>query len=293
VADYNQLGSGARDQLIKWARDAATSHGADLSPFFSVVACTNLWSDIGAPADLAGVVAQGRTTQIPRLLGHEMGHVYGLNHSRINGSVADYQDPWDIMSAANDFTTPDNEFSSIGPGINAWNMRSRGWLDESRVWQATNGGYDETITLRPLVRHDLEGYLAAEIPGGYLVEFRVQEEWDAGIPRPAVAGPPLRRWPLLSDAGQSRELRSSRRRQLRRPRARDSAPRQILVRFVSTDRRNFDRHQETGGDPEASLPPGGSHLRASRRPHVSDSVREGLPHLGRATLSSCAESRRG
>src|SRR5258707_8885512 len=106
VADYNALGNGARDQLIQWARNAAVAHGVDLSPFFSTVVCTNLWQDIGASPSLSGVIAQG-LTPIPRLLGHEMGHVYGLMHSRIDGSDVDYKDPWDIMSAAADFTATD------------------------------------------------------------------------------------------------------------------------------------------------------------------------------------------
>ena len=85
VNEYNALGQGARDQLVVWARKAATDHGVNLSPFYSVVVCTNLWQDIGVGAAKSGVVAQG-TTAIPRLLGHEMGHVYGLDHSRIDGS---------------------------------------------------------------------------------------------------------------------------------------------------------------------------------------------------------------
>jgi hypothetical protein len=184
VDDYNSLGGQARGQLINWARDAAVAHGIDLKPFYSVVACTNRWQDIGAVA--SGVVSQGPTTQIPRLLGHEMGHVYGLQHSRIDGSDVDYQDSWDIMSAANDFSASDKEFTLIGPGLNAANMRSRGWLDESRVWKDSADSIDETITLRPLERRDLPGFLAAELPGGYLVEFRVPEGWDGAIPRPAV-----------------------------------------------------------------------------------------------------------
>ena len=131
------------------------------------------------------MVAQG-TTPIPRLLAHEMGHIYGLQHSRIDGSTEDYKDPWDIMSAAADNSASDPEFSLIGPGLSAWNMRSRGWLDESRVWKGAGNTLDETITLRPLVRHDLSGYLAAELPGGYLAEFRTADGWDEGIPRAAV-----------------------------------------------------------------------------------------------------------
>jgi len=185
VDDYNALGGGARDALITWARAAAAAHGVDLKPYFSTVVCTNRWQDIGASPTLSGVIAQGLTA-VPALLGHEMGHVYGLLHSRIDGSEVDYLDPWDIMSADTHYEAPDPEFTLIGPGLNAWNMRSRGWLDESRVWKGTGDSFDETIVLRPLVRRDLRGFLAAELPGGYLVEFRVREGWDGAIPRPAV-----------------------------------------------------------------------------------------------------------
>jgi hypothetical protein len=65
-------------------------------------------------------------------------------------------------------------------------MRSQHWLDESRVWKASGNACDETITLRPHVRRDLSGYLAAELMTDFLIEFRVNEGWDAGIPRPAV-----------------------------------------------------------------------------------------------------------
>jgi hypothetical protein len=183
VADYNALGGQARPSLIGWARAAATAAGHDLSPFYSTVACTNLWSDIGMCG--VGVVAQGMTPN-PAGLGQEMGHVYGLHHSRQDGIPVDYTDPWDMMSGFSDYPTPDPEFASIGPAYNAWNMRYMKWLDESRVWKPGNGGYDEMVTLRPLPRHELKGHLAAEVPGGFLVEFREKAGWDAGIPRPAV-----------------------------------------------------------------------------------------------------------
>jgi hypothetical protein len=83
------------------------------------------------------------------------------------------------------YMASDSEFTWIGPGLNAWNMRSQGWLDESRVWKGSGNACDETITLRPHVRRDLSGYLAAELMG-FLIEFRVKEGWDAGMPRPAI-----------------------------------------------------------------------------------------------------------
>ena len=97
VDDYNNLGQLARGQLILWARAAAA---IDLTPFFSTVVCTNGWHDIGAwlSTPPLGVVAQG-STPTPEVLDEEMGHVYGLQHSRVDGSDGDYLDPWDGMSA--------------------------------------------------------------------------------------------------------------------------------------------------------------------------------------------------
>ncbi|MBA2305558.1 MAG: hypothetical protein H0W08_23395 [Acidobacteria bacterium] len=187
VADYNALGQSARDHLVNWARAAAAANGVDLTPFHSTVVCTNRWHDIGASPSLSGVIAQGPNTPIPRLLSHEMCHVYGLQHSRIHGSDIDYMDPWDTMSAASVYSATDGQFMLIGPGLNAANMRSRDWLDESRVWKPDGASnLDETFTLRTLVRRDLPGFLAAEMPGPYLVEFRVREGWDGAIPRAAV-----------------------------------------------------------------------------------------------------------
>jgi hypothetical protein len=183
VEDYNGPGGG-RASLIKWARDAATAHGVDLSPYFSVVVCCNLWADIGAVS--GGVVIQGPDTPFTSGLAHEMGHVYGLQHSRLDGSDIDYQDQWDVMSFGNCFSASDPVFKKAGPGLNAANMRSQGWLDTSRVWHGTGDTNDELVTLRPLDRHDLPGYLALELYDGLLVEFRLRAGWDAAIPRSAV-----------------------------------------------------------------------------------------------------------
>jgi hypothetical protein len=84
-----------------------------------------------------------------------------------------------------DRQAPNDDYVSIGPGLNASCMRSRGWLDEKRVWSGPYSGFDTTITLRPLHHRHLAGYLAAQV-GPYLVEFRVRDRWDAAIPRAAV-----------------------------------------------------------------------------------------------------------
>lgn len=119
----------------------------------------------------------------PSLLGQEMGHGYGLDHSRADGSSAEYMDIWDTMSTnvGGTFSSPDTNYTFVGPGMNAWNMRSRGWLNENRVWKPLFEHFGtQDVVLRPLHRRDLGGYLAAEL-GPYLVEYRVAEKWDAGL----------------------------------------------------------------------------------------------------------------
>ena len=115
-----------------------------------------------------------------------------LGHSRQQGSNDDYLDPWDVMSTRRAYSGPDPLYSMRGPGINAWNMRGRQWLDESRIWKPLSAGdFSQTIAIRPLHRRDLSGYLGAELPGigtdsTYLVELRVRRDWDLAIPGAAV-----------------------------------------------------------------------------------------------------------
>jgi len=172
---------GSRDHLIDVGRKTAADQGIDLNAFAGLVICMN------GPMDyfgrLGGMVAvfDSVNSLRPSVIGQEMGHGYGLDHSRQDGSMADYMDPWDVMSTDNTpFEQPNAEYGSVGPGLNAWNMRSRGWLDESRVWKSGNSGFNTTVQLRPLHRRDLSGYLAAEF-GEYLVEYRKKERWDAGF----------------------------------------------------------------------------------------------------------------
>ena len=182
-----------RDGLLNlaWATAAAASGDlhVDFAEFSGTVVVpygpTELCGFLGGMAAICGSPAIQ-----PSLIGQEMGHGYGLDHARQNGSEADYMDPWDVMSTAawpdRQADNPDWGRQSVGPGLNAWSMRSRGWLDESRVWSAsTSGAFTQTVQLRPLHRHDLPGLLAAQI-GQYLVEFRVPEFWDAAIPRACV-----------------------------------------------------------------------------------------------------------
>ena len=144
---------------------------------------------MNVPTDLFGTlggkaVVCDNNSMTPSLLGQEMGHGYGLDHSRADGSAADYQDRWDVMSTANAFMASDPNFTKIGPSLNAANMDSQQWLDPSRVWSAASY-FDEIVQLRPYHRRYLPGFLVARV-GQFYVEFRVNERWDAAIPKSAV-----------------------------------------------------------------------------------------------------------
>jgi hypothetical protein len=172
-----------RQQLVDWGRQAATDAGVDLTPFFAVVVSMNVSTDLfggGGPQAVCDV-----DTLQPSLLGQEMGHAYGLMHSHADGSTDEYADLWDVMSTRAAFMQANAEYGEIGPGLNAWNMRAVGWLDESRVWKGA-GAYDVTLELRPLHRRDLRGVLAIDVDGRYLVELRAKEGWDGAIPEPVV-----------------------------------------------------------------------------------------------------------
>jgi hypothetical protein len=158
---------------------------------------TNIDGGPGVFADIRFVRSQGTSNW-----GHEMGHAFGLDHSRTDGQFtsactggdpSDYTDWWDIMSGpgcAGHFD--DLNYGLTGPGLNAWNMRYRGWLDESRVWRGpANSDFSQRVSLRPLHHRNLMGYLGAELPttsgnSVYLVEFRVPEAWDAAFPEAAI-----------------------------------------------------------------------------------------------------------
>jgi hypothetical protein len=184
-----------RDELIQWARQAATAAGDNLAPFSNrVLVITHPATDLfGGPNGAVtgdGRDGNGMSSVSPSLMGQEMGHVYGLDHSWF--ADREYGDQWDIMSTRNNSMAPHPFFNELdaqgrpifrlGPGMNAANMSGRGWLDPSRVWRPSDEVEGAIVKLRPLHRRDLlDGFLCA-IASDFFVEFRVREAWDAQIP---------------------------------------------------------------------------------------------------------------
>lgn len=174
-----------RNGVLDLARATATAAGVDLSEFAGVVVCGTPTLDLCGWVGGFAALCDDSSLQ-PSLLGQEMGHGYGLDHSRRHGSEDDYLDAWDTMSTAGAYMASHATYGAVGPGLNAWNMRLRGWLRESRVHViASIQSANETVVLRPLHARELSGTLALAV-GQYLVEFRLRERWDAAIPRSCV-----------------------------------------------------------------------------------------------------------
>jgi hypothetical protein len=157
--------------LLNVAKTTATNAGVNLQDYAGV--CLTFIGHVDLFGYLGGMGAFCDTFSLDVSgLPQEFGHGYGLDHSGIFGSTSDYQDPWDVMSTYGPYMATNQEFTWVGPGLNAWNMRSRGWLDETRFWTSPSPSFDTLVELRPLHRRDLDGFLAAQV-GRYLVEFRV------------------------------------------------------------------------------------------------------------------------
>lgn len=209
TSDY--AGSGAnwpgRAELLGWAREAAEAANHDLTPYSSVVVVMNYARDLFGGPSGAACGDDGKNFDNSGMemagIGQEIGHIFGLNHSRIepvldaNGDGAidageDYTDPYDIMSAFTTWPTPNPYFTDrmvttgrpvfrMGPGLNAANMDYVNWLDPDRVLTVNPvGSGQQQVELRPLHRRDLPGYLAVKF-GDLYVEFRDGLGWDAGF----------------------------------------------------------------------------------------------------------------
>lgn len=134
---------------------------------------------------------------------HEMGHGMGMIHSFSDdpnyrnvswAQIGEYDDQWDLMSAANVYTTATPRFGSAPPGLNGFRLDRVGWLPQQRIYtfgQASESA--NTVTLTALNHPEAPGTMLVRIPFDpgdllhyYPVELRNADSWDAGIPGAAV-----------------------------------------------------------------------------------------------------------
>jgi hypothetical protein len=140
----------------------------------------------------------GDSTALPEIA-HEFGHGVGLNHSWSNDVTwkdaswaggGEYDNPWDLMSAANVYVDPTAVFGGGPPDLDAHHLDEMGWLPKSRILTlGVDGILSRTVTLAALTHPEASGNLMARIPFDasdrfhyYTVEYRTPDGWDSGIP---------------------------------------------------------------------------------------------------------------
>jgi hypothetical protein len=132
-------------------------------------------------------------------LAHEFGHGINLQHSFSNdpdyhnacwSQTGEYDNQWDLMSAANVFVDPTHDWGGGPPFPNAYHLDEMGWLPQSRVFTlGLNGILSGTVTLAALTHPSASGNLLVRIPFDsndpfhyYTIEYRTVDSWDSGIP---------------------------------------------------------------------------------------------------------------
>jgi hypothetical protein len=191
-ADYKGLQS--RGDLVNWAKTKATDSGVNLDDYYGVIVYMSVRTDLfGSAGKYVVCDVDSNLSQILQ----EVGHGYGLNHSRSVANPTDYQNPFCIMSGlifGGTDPTFNDRFGQSGPGLCSPYLLAKGWLPESRITRvATNGRTPAPteLTLAALgERSPSHPQVAAfgfnnpqEVT--YFVEYR-SGGWDRGLPQNAI-----------------------------------------------------------------------------------------------------------
>jgi len=136
-------------------------------------------------------------------IAHEMGHGFGLDHSRnIKTPTEHYKDCWDIMSSFTCVkrfrspTFPAPPGNQVGAGITSLLLDKLGWLSPARKRALSTGACNQqVVTMAALNRPDASGPMELRspisVPGPtpgthYAVEFRHKSGFDSGLATDAV-----------------------------------------------------------------------------------------------------------
>ncbi|KAF9992602.1 hypothetical protein BGZ79_002876 [Entomortierella chlamydospora] len=190
-----QLSTADRWHRVQACIDAAARGGYTVPAGNRIMTMLNSKQDSGADGVGPGarMVLDNFAWDV-RFAAHEMGHVYGLQHSWSNvsgpcGSTGEYGDSWDEMSATCVYSPRTGLFRPDAVGFGGYQRDKLGWIPINRILTMGSDGISSRIvTLAPMSDPTQPGYLYVRIPFDpadlfhyYTVEFRTQTKWDAGI----------------------------------------------------------------------------------------------------------------
>ncbi len=124
------------------------------------------------------------------VIGHEMGHGFGLPHSSGNYGQT-YDNQWDVMSDVWSNCIPDPTYGCLGQHTISYHKDKLGWIDPAYAFTVPTGAR-ASLTLEQLSLPQTHNYLIARIPIAdstthfYTVEARRKIGYDVKLPGQAV-----------------------------------------------------------------------------------------------------------
>ena len=125
------------------------------------------------------------------VMGHEMGHAFGLPHSdNADGDDDTYDNPWDIMSDAHHYVLSDPTYGRVGKHTISYHKNSLGWIPAAQRAEVSEAGlYEFDIDHLALASTSNLRMVTVAIPGSsrfYTIEVRDLAGYDGNLPGFAV-----------------------------------------------------------------------------------------------------------
>jgi M6 family metalloprotease-like protein len=150
-------------------------------------------------ASLDGVTRVWRVTWEPpwgwinsAVIGHEMGHGFGLPHSNNwDLDTSPYDSPWDVMSSATGYAVADGTYGWRGKHAIAYHKDLLGWIPGEEIFEPPSPGI-YSVTLDHLALAEGEELRMVRLPQyatghEWVIEARERQgEYDADLPGDAV-----------------------------------------------------------------------------------------------------------